>query len=234
LATPVGKCENERFLILPPVTRDVKMDAMAQVRPYRGIEAAERLAQRRRQLLNAGLQLLGAKEQDPAELTVRAICRQAGLGVRYFYESFTDKDDLVAAVFDWVIADIAATTQASMAAAPPNEQNRAGMANIVRTIEGDARVGRLLFSSQLSNAVVVRKRAESGALMAMLSGQHVGSALRVRENERIKATAHFVVGGVTQTISAWLSGAVELGPDKLVDQLTAILDALADPTLYKG
>ena len=141
---------------------------MAQVRPYRGIDAAERLAQRRGRLLAAGLDLLGAPDQDLTELTVRAICRQAGLGVRYFYESFTDKDDFVAAVFDSVIADIAATTQAAVAAAPPKEQSRAGMANVVMTIAGDARVGRLLFSTQLSNAVIVRKRSDSTALFAAL------------------------------------------------------------------
>ena len=206
---------------------------VAQVRPYRGIEAADRLADRRARLLTAGLDILGS-DSNLSELTVRAICRQAGLATRYFYESFTDKDEFVGAVFDWVIADIAATTQAAVAAAPPKEQNRAGMANIVRTIDGDARVGRLLFSAQLSNPVLVRKRAESGALMAMLSGQHVGTALRVRENERIRATAHFVVGGVTQTISGWLSGAVRLRPDELVDQLTAILDELVDPKLYRS
>jgi AcrR family transcriptional regulator len=205
---------------------------MAQVRPYRGIEAPQRLAQRRRRFLDAGLTLLGSPGHDLAELTVRAICREAGVGVRYFYEGFTDKDDFVAAVFDWVVADIAATTQAAATAAPAKARNRAVMAEIVRTVDGDARIGRLLFSSQLSNAVVARKRAESGALFAMLSGQHVSTALRRSPNERIKATAHFVVGGVAQTISAWLAGAVELTPDQLVDQLTAIIDDLSEPTLF--
>src|SRR6476619_3156810 len=110
------------------------MARMAQVRPYRGIDAAERLAGRRRRLLDAGLELLGPADQDPAELTVRAICAQAGLCVSYFYESFTDKDYFVGAVVDSVIADIAATTQAAVASAPPDEQARAGMANAVRTI----------------------------------------------------------------------------------------------------
>src|ERR1700733_9678023 len=122
-------------------------------RAYRGIDAVDRLASRRARLLGAGLDLLGADERGAAELTVRGICRQAGVAARYFYESFADKDEFVGAVFDWVIADLAATTQAAMAAAPPEEQTRAGMANIVRTIGGDPRVGRLLFSVQLSNAV---------------------------------------------------------------------------------
>jgi AcrR family transcriptional regulator len=202
-------------------------------RPYRGVDAADRLATRRAKLLGAGLDLLGADRQDAAELAVRGICRRAGVAARYFYESFADKDEFVAAVFDWVIADLAATTQAAMAAAPPEEQTRAGMANVVRTIGGDPRVGRLLFSAQLANAVLVRKRVESNALFAMLSGRHVENALRVPENDRIKAAAHFVVGGVAQTISAWLAGEVRLDPDQLIDQLASLLDELADPSLYR-
>src|SRR3954454_22179885 len=120
---------------------------MAQVRPYRGVEAADRLSDRRRRFLEAGLDILGS-DTDLAELTVRGICRQAGVALRYFYESFTDKDDFVGQIFDWVIADIAATTQAAVAAAPLKEQTRAGIANVVRTVAADTRVGRLLFSSQ--------------------------------------------------------------------------------------
>jgi AcrR family transcriptional regulator len=203
---------------------------VAQVRPYRGIDAAERLAQRRGKLLAAGLDLLGSPDQDLNELTVRAICKQAGLGLRYFYESFTDKDDLVAAVFDSVIADIAATTQAAVAAAPIKEQSRAGMANVVMAVAGDARVGRLLFSTALSNAVIVRKREDSTALFAALLFQHAG-AMGATASERIKATSHFVVGGVGQMISAWLSGDVALEPDRLIDQLALIIDRLTDPKL---
>jgi AcrR family transcriptional regulator len=203
---------------------------MAQVRPYRGIEAAERLADRRRRFLEAGLDILGS-DSDLSELTVRAICREAGVALRYFYESFTDKDDFVAQVFDWVIADIAATTQAAVSAAPLKERNRAGMANLVRTIAKDARIGRFLVSSQASS-VLVRKRTEAGALLAMLYGQNVAEALGVQETERGKATAHFAVGGVVQMVSAWLSGEIDLSHDQLVDQLARILDDLVDPKLY--
>jgi AcrR family transcriptional regulator len=195
---------------------------MAPARPYRGVDASERHAQRRRRLLEAGLDVLGSG----SELTVRAVCQRAGLGVRYFYETFSDRDDLVAAVFDWVVADIAATTQAAVAAAPPDEQSRAGMANVVRAVAADARVGRLLFSVELSNAVIVRKRAESTALFAALLFQHAG-ALGAQDSDAVKAAAHFAVGGVGQTISAWLSGAVTLTPEQLVAQLAATLDVLA-------
>jgi AcrR family transcriptional regulator len=206
----------------------------ANARPYRGVHAADRLAARRNRLLAAGLDLLGADPREVKELTVRGVCGRAGVAPRYFYESFTDKREFVGAVFDWVISDLAATTQAAVAAAPPDEQTRVGMANVVTAIAGDARVGRLLFGTHLANAVVVAKRAESSALFAMLSGRHAGSALRMPENDRITAAAHFVVGGVAQTISAWLTGAVRLEPAQLVDHLASLLDELADPGLYRA
>ncbi len=195
-----------------------------QVRPYRGIEAADRLAQRRSQLLEAGLDLLGAED---AEVTVRAVCRTAGLAARYFYESFTDKDDFIGAVFDWVIADIATSTQAAVAAVPLADQTMAGMANIVHLIAQDRRIGRLLFSVKLSNEVLARKRVESTALFATLLGQHAGDALHLQENDYLRATSYFAVGGVTQTISAWLSGEIALSPDQLINQLRSMLDAVA-------
>jgi len=206
---------------------------MVQVRPYRGVNASQRIADRRRRLLEAGLDLLGG-QAIPSDLTVRAICAQSGLAARYFYESFPDKDVFVGAVFDWVVADIAATTQAAVAAAPAREQSHACMANIVRTISDDVRVGRLLFSAHLANPVVVRKRAESGALFALLSGHHVGVALQVEQNDRITAAAHFVVGGVAQTLSAWLAGAIGFTPAQLARQLAALTDQLADPALYRN
>lgn len=209
------------------------MSETSSSRPYRGVEAAERLATRRNRLLAAGLDLLGDQRPNISAVTVRGVCRRAGLAARYFYESFADKDEFVSCVFDWVVAELAATTQAAVAAVPAAEQTRAGMANIVRTITDDARVGRLLFSTQLADPVVVRKRAESSALFAMLSGQHVGNVLQVPANDRIKAAAHFVVGGVGQTISAWLAGDVRLEPGELVDHLAALLDELAEPNLYR-
>ena len=66
----------------------------------------------------------------------------------------------------------------------------------------------------------------------MLSGQHAGDTLRIPANDRMKAGAHFAVGGAGQAISAWLAGDVRLEPDELVDQLASLLDEITDPKLY--
>jgi AcrR family transcriptional regulator len=157
---------------------------------------------------------------------------------QHFYESFTGKEQFTGAVFDWVVNQLATTTQAAVAAAPAERQTRAGMATIVRTIEADPRVGRLMFGAHMSNAALVRKRRESEALFVMLSGRHVENLLRrpaseKKMNERITAFAYFVVGGVTQTISAWLAGDVTLSSGELVDQLSAIVDAFGESRLFR-
>ncbi|MGV0743723.1 TetR/AcrR family transcriptional regulator [Mycolicibacterium sp. XJ870] len=197
---------------------------MTPVRPYRGIEAADRLAHRRDLLLTAGLDLLGSEN---AELTVRAVCQHAGLAARYFYESFADKDQFIAEVYDWVIADIAVSTQAAVAAVPVSQQTTAGMTNIVRIIDEDPRIGRLLFSTKLSNEVLARKRVAGIGFFAALLGQHAGDTLQLKEDDTLRARAYFAVGGVTHTLSAWLAGEVRLSPEQLVDQLRLMLDALA-------
>ena len=86
--------------------------------------------------------------------------------------------------------------------------------------------GRLLFSAQLSNEVVAHKRNESTVFFAMLLGQHAGDALQLPAGDRRRASTHFAVGGVGQTLSAWLSGEITFTPDELVDHLALMLDTL--------
>lgn len=188
------------------------------------------MADRRSRFIEAGLELLGGSTE---ELTVRAICRQSGVATRHFYEAFADKDEFVATVFDSVVAEIAATTQAAVASVPFAEQNRAGITNLVRTVGDDTRVGRLLFDPQLSNAVLMRKRTELGGVFAALAGQHLQTALQRDETPQIKTVAHFVVGGVSQAINAWLTGSIAFGRDELIEQLTTLLDGFVDPRLYQ-
>lgn len=121
-----------------------------------------------------------------------------------------------------------------MATAPAEQQTRAGLANIVATIEADPRIGRLIFGAQVSNTAVIRKRQETEALFVMLAEQHVENLTQRPATEATKAFSYFVVGGVTQTISAWLAGDVVLTSAEVVDQLSAIVDAFGESSLFRA
>jgi AcrR family transcriptional regulator len=66
----------------------------ALVRDYDGKTAAERVAERRERLINAGVELFG--ERGYAATSIRSVLQQAGLRDRYFGESFADLDSLLA------------------------------------------------------------------------------------------------------------------------------------------
>jgi len=83
-----------------------------------------------------------------------------------------------------------------------------------------------IFSTDVADPVVVRKREDSTALMATLLGQHVGEAFQLPEDDKVRAASHFAVGGVRQALSAWLAGQVALTPAELVDHLAWTIDRL--------
>jgi AcrR family transcriptional regulator len=65
---------------------------------WRGQSPAQRSATRRKQLLEAGLEVFGTVGWRQS--TVRGICAAAGLSERYFYESFQSREALLLAVHD--------------------------------------------------------------------------------------------------------------------------------------
>ena len=88
------------------------------VRPYRGVSADERRAQRRAQLVEAALDVLG--DAGLARTTMTEVCARAGLTERYFYESFGDRDELLIAVFDAITEETNDAALAALEAAPPD------------------------------------------------------------------------------------------------------------------
>ena len=68
-----------------------------QSRVYGGVEANLREEDRRKKLIEAGLDSFGTKGY--AKTNIKTICKLAGLTERYFYESFRHKEDLLCAVY---------------------------------------------------------------------------------------------------------------------------------------
>ncbi len=67
-------------------------------RMYGGRSLAERELERKRKFMQAGLQLFGT--QGFRQATVRAICKEAQLTDRYFYQSFGSLETLLLAVYE--------------------------------------------------------------------------------------------------------------------------------------
>ncbi len=72
----------------------------ASRRVYGGQSHADRMAERRAAFIEAGFQLIGTEGYRAA--TVRAVCKQAGITDRYFYELFGNTEGLLIAVYETV------------------------------------------------------------------------------------------------------------------------------------
>ena len=68
-----------------------------QCRIYGGVKANLREEERRKKLIEAGLEAFGTRGY--AKTNIKMICGVAGLTERYFYESFRHKEDLLCAVY---------------------------------------------------------------------------------------------------------------------------------------
>ncbi|MGB8404405.1 MAG: TetR/AcrR family transcriptional regulator [Mycobacterium sp.] len=190
-------------------------------RSYNGLAAAERASQRRRRLLEVGLDMLGDPD-GPQDLTLRTVCRRSGLAQRYFYESFADKDQFAAAIYDWALEGLVAGAQFAVAGVPPNDQARAGITSLVRAISADRRIGQLLFSPNQISLVLVRKRFESTAMFVSLFAQHLRDTFHPNNERGLPVLAQFLVGGMGQTLAAWLNNEMSIAEDDLIEQLIAI------------
>lgn len=82
-------------------------------RRYAGETAAERTLARRERLLQAALVVVG--DEGFRAATLRKICAEAGLTQRYYYEAFSDSEDMLAQLYAQQIQRIYARVSEALA-----------------------------------------------------------------------------------------------------------------------
>ena len=187
---------------------------------WRGTTAEERLAPRRRKLLEAGFELLG--EHGEAGITVRGVCARANLNPRYFYESFDDLDALLRAVFDEVVGETAQLTVTAIAAAPDaaEAKTRAALDAAFRHMAEDPRRIRILVG-EASDGVLGRRRARFVQRTAEMMADQAATFFGIdRRDKLLVSTTLMITGGISELIVSWSSGTIDLTVDELVDHAT--------------
>jgi len=145
-------------------------------RRWRGREPADRVAARRAQLVEAGLELMGTVGAHA--VSMRGVCRQAGLTERYFYESFGHVDELLIEVLDLVVLQARDTLLAAVRAAPPQlgPLIRHGVRAFTDFVLADRRRGRVMFSESQATPALASRGAQ---LIAEFTGP-IAATLRNR------------------------------------------------------
>jgi AcrR family transcriptional regulator len=197
---------------------------------WTGLRPEERVAARRRLLVDVAFDLLGTEGWN--RTSVRAVCARAELNARYFYESFEDLDALVVAVYDRVVEELAADVLAAQGAAAPDAraQARAGIEAIVRFVDEDRRRARILYVEALGNEALNRRRVETAqALVGVVARRAVeGRRTSKRARQVVRMAAAVLVGGLSELLVEWLAGRIDVSRDQLVEDATELLLAVAD------
>lgn len=202
---------------------------MSTPQTWGGRTAEQRRADRRARLVQAAFEIWG--DGGWAAVTMRGVCARAGLIDRYFYESFADRDALLAAVWDQVrdeTTEAIIAVHAEMADAHPLDLLR-GVAKVAVTrFAAEPRRARILFGDHSGSSMLEGRRHElTLALTRLMADQGLGHlAAGVDEND-YRHSMLMAVGGVMELVSAWRAGAVDLDADGLVDQITRFGAALS-------
>lgn len=170
---------------------------------WAGVPADRRRDERRAMLVRAAFLLFG--EEGEAALTVRAVCREAELHTRYFYENFAGTGDLLAAVYDREATALGEDLARALdeAGPRPDVRTRAGIRSVLRFISDDPRRGRVLFAEARGNEVLAeRRRAAQTALLdgvlAMSSAEDPGLPVVI--------AATMFTGAMTELAQQWADG----------------------------
>lgn len=194
-------------------------------RTYRGRSADERRDDRRRRLLDAGLDLIGTEGWSAT--TVRAVCRRARLSARFFYESFDDLDALAVAVFDEVLGEALAEALPAMGEAADaglEARLRAGVDALVTALTEDPRRARIAFVEALGSVPLMERRMRGMRMIADLLATEIRAAYTVPEDDAfVDLAAVALSGALTELMIVWLGGDLRMSRAQLVDDVVELL-----------
>ncbi|WP_174184977.1 TetR/AcrR family transcriptional regulator [Nocardia barduliensis] len=180
-------------------------------RTYGGVSAAERSAGRRVRLLAAATALWG--ESGIASVTVRGVCKAAGLTPRYFYEHFANSDELLVAVADEVRDKLlAAMVHAGLSGTGPAEARlTAALRAFFDTVADDPHLHRIISSNANDVSELAQRRHDAIDTVAELVVNYAPTALGFTPDpDLLRRASLFITGGVNQIIEGWLAGTITM------------------------
>ncbi|WP_280245421.1 TetR/AcrR family transcriptional regulator [Nocardia abscessus] len=209
---------------------------MAAQRTYGGISAEERRAQRRAALLAAALEIIGT--EGLSKLTVSGLCAQAGLNERYYYENFDSRDAVLTALLDGIAAELAAAILAAVRTAPPDTRATAHAAITagVHLLTDDPRKAKAALITAMATPELRARTTETVRAFARMVAAEGMDFYRMPDaapDPAIDFRALYLVGGLVQTLTAWLQGDLNLTRDELVEHTVDVFVLLGEDLAVK-
>ncbi|WP_445166741.1 TetR/AcrR family transcriptional regulator [Mycolicibacterium sp. Dal123E01] len=189
---------------------------------WAGVSPADRQAERRTLLARAAFTLFG--DGGEAAVSVRSVCRAAELNTRYFYESFTDTNALLGAVYDQVATELGTILTAAMASTRDERSRlRAGIRAVLDFSSADPRRGRILFTEARTNPVLAaRRNVAQDHIRELVLDEQLRAA---PESDRVatEVGAAMYAGAMAELAQQWLAGTLGDDVDAVVTHAVRLL-----------
>ncbi len=194
-------------------------------RSYGGVSAPVRIAERRERLMAAGLQRFGSAGYTATG--VKDVCREAGLTDRYFYESFSGREELFLAVFDARVDELFALVVRAVGAAGPDprDQLRAAIGTFLRQVTGDARTPRIVFSEPAAAGPQAEARMRL-TLRRFSDLAGATAAHHMDDERRAPLIGLALVGTLERIVVEWQDGKLHSSIPAVVEECTELFAAL--------
>lgn len=181
-------------------------------RAYAGESQAERVARRRQQFLDAGLQVFGTSGYRTA--TVRQLCRQAELTDRYFYESFEHTEDLLVAVYEREFDHLQHVVLAALADEAALRDPMVAVEKALHALfemASEPRVARVCWLEVLGvsarvDGVYTRTIERFAALVVAFARQQFSTSASAIDEAESRMLGIAMIGAVSQPVTHWLLG----------------------------
>ncbi|HSU02400.1 MAG TPA: TetR/AcrR family transcriptional regulator [Nocardioides sp.] len=195
-------------------------------RTYAGESATDRLTRRRRQLLDAGLELFGTAGYRAT--TVRQLCREAKVSDRYFYEQFDSTEDLLLAVYAECTGRLesAALEAVGDRGGDVREVAHRGLDAFLAVVESDPRLARVVWfevlgvSPRVETAYLARMQSFGHLMVAVVADRDDTPEVPTVTRDLLATTA---VGAVSYTVMTWANAGFAPGRRSVAGTLALFL-----------
>ncbi|MFE7133890.1 TetR/AcrR family transcriptional regulator [Streptomyces sp. NPDC057638] len=189
-------------------------DEGARGRRIRGLDAEERRARRREDLLDSALELFSA--QGYQDTSIEQICKHAYVGTKSFYEVFTGKEALYLALLDRIVADVTRRLTSALdgldGERDESEAARALIRLFADAFVDDVRVARVAFGEGRAVTPLAEVHRRTNRRMAAAFVETAWQRLGVVTGPHARAVAMGLIGGLFDIIADWLVDADSARP----------------------
>ncbi|WP_393086380.1 TetR/AcrR family transcriptional regulator [Streptomyces sp. LN704] len=179
--------------------------------------------------MESGLELFASRGY--ARTSISAVLRHAGLKDRYFAESFSSLDDLMAALMREIYEELIARCTEAIGTDQPLRDRARNMIDVVVGLPlEDPEKGRVKLAESLGAGPLTARERRLG--LRRMSGL-VDSLLRERPlDPRIDTAALSVavVGAIGEMSLSWFGGVLDISREDLVDQGLLLFEAITEHT----